>query len=91
MEKLFVLFFMIRVVDGTLPRGAERVESCPEANNITAWIEASKRFGCSDYTSKISNNTKVYHCIASSYLNETIEFCEKIAAIPEGKCMFIFP
>lgn len=73
-------------------RKCATVESCPEANNITAWIEASKRLGCSDYSSSnIAKTTLVYHCIASGFLNETIEFCALNAAIPEGKCMFIFP
>lgn len=86
MEKLIVLFLMVLVAEGFLPKSAHRVDFCPEANNITAWIKASIRLGCSDYTSKSIKNKKLYHCLPSSFLNETIEFCALSIAIPRGKC-----
>uniref|UniRef100_K1QQ01 Uncharacterized protein n=1 Tax=Magallana gigas TaxID=29159 RepID=K1QQ01_MAGGI len=64
---------------GTLPGNARRVDSCPEAHNITAWKEASIRLNCSDDIRKKA----LYHCLPSSYLNETIEFCASNAAIDE--------
>lgn len=83
-------YLQVRFAEGFLPKGARPVDSCPEANNITAWIEASKKLGCSDYSLKSIKNKKLYHCLPSSFLNETIEFCALNAAIPRGKCIFIF-
>lgn len=86
MDKLIVVFLMIRISEGVLPKTAHRVESCPEANNITAWKEASAKLNCSDYSSKSIKNKLLYHCLPSSFLNETVEFCALSAAIPKGKC-----
>lgn len=82
MDKLLAIVFMIPASAGTLPGNARRVDSCPEAHNITAWKEASIRLNCSDDIRKKA----LYHCLPSSYLNETIEFCASNAAIDEGHC-----
>ncbi|XP_056021845.1 uncharacterized protein LOC125649228 isoform X2 [Ostrea edulis] len=71
-----------------LPRWIHRVSSCPEANNITAWKAASEKLNCLyDLTSDDPAQQKmVYHCLASTYLNETVEFCGRSVPIAPGNC-----
>lgn len=77
----FVSFYLqIPISAGTLPENAHRVNSCPEAKNKTAWEEASKRLKCQEKSRK----KMLYHCLPSTYLNETIEFCGKLTAVSEG-------
>lgn len=73
---------MIPISAGILPENAHRVNSCPEAKNKTAWEEASKRLKCEEKSRK----NMLYHCLPSTYLNETIEFCGKLTAVSEGRC-----
>lgn len=72
----------------TLSKTAYRVDSCPEANNLTAWKKASLRLNCSEYSEHYSidaiKGKMLYHCLSSSFLNETIEFCGPNAAIEKG-------
>ena len=67
--------------------------SCPEANNITAWKKASLRLNCSEYSETYSEEViigkKLYYCLSSSFLNETIEFCGPNAAIEKGLYVLI--
>lgn len=73
---------------GGLPQWVYRVDSCPDSNNISQWIAASKRLNC--YNNLISNDpneqVRVYHCVPSSFLNETVEFCGRSIPISPGNC-----
>lgn len=80
MDKLILIVLMIPISAGTLPENVHRLNSCPEAKNKTAWEEASKRLKCN------SHKNSFYHCLPSTYLNETIEFCGKLTAVSEGHC-----
>ena len=70
----------------TLPPWAHRVDSCPDPQNISQWIERSKRLNCyHDLTSTDPyEQAAVYHCLPSSFLNETVEFCGKNIPVPPG-------
>ncbi|XP_034325407.2 uncharacterized protein [Magallana gigas] len=85
----FVLFqlFLTCKSDG-LPQWVYRVDSCPDSNNISQWISASKRLNCyNDLTSNDPNEQKrVYHCVPTSFLNETVEFCGRSIPIAPGNC-----
>lgn len=82
MDKLILIFLMIPILVGTLPDNAYRIFSCPVAKNETAWKEASKRLKCEENPRK----KMLYHCLPSTYLNETIEFCGKLSAVSPGSC-----
>lgn len=82
MDKLILIFLMIPILVGTLPDNAYRIFSCPVAKNKTAWKEASKRLKCEENPRK----KMLYHCLPSTYLNETIEFCGKLSAVSPGSC-----
>lgn len=73
-----------------LPRWVYRVNSCPDPNNINKWIEASKRLNCLHNlnSSNPSDDGNVYHCLPSSFLNETIEYCNRNTVIPPGSLSF---
>lgn len=73
-----------------LPKGANRVDSCPKPYDKEAWKNASIELGCSEHISSSNDiRTKTYyHCLASAYINETIEFCAKVAAIERGDTLF---
>ncbi|XP_078320386.1 uncharacterized protein LOC111116379 [Crassostrea virginica] len=90
MEKEIIFLCMIHIATGSLSKTAYRVYACPEANNITAWKEASLRLNCSEFSENYSvdvlKGKKLYHCLPSNYLNETIEFCGPNAAIEKGHC-----
>lgn len=73
---------MIPISAGTLPDKVHRVFSCPVAKNKTAWKEASKRLKCEED----SHKNMLYHCLPSTYLNETIEFCGKLSAVSSERC-----
>lgn len=85
----FVLFqlFLTCKSDG-LPQWVYRVDSCPDSNNISQWISASKRLNCyNDLTSNDPNEqVRVYHCVPTSFLNETVEFCGRSMPIAPGNC-----
>lgn len=69
-----------------LPQWVYRVKSCPDPSNFSQWIDASKRLNC--YHRLDSHDpleqAMVYHCIPSSYLNETVEFCGTNVPISPG-------
>lgn len=73
---------------GSLSKTAHRVDHCPEANNLSAWKKASIRINCSEYSEhyslKIIKKRLLYHCLPSTFLNETIEFCGPNTAIEKG-------
>lgn len=72
----------------SLPQWVYRVDFCPDPKNISQWIEASKRLNC--YHNLTSKNPmeqeRIYHCLPSSFLNETLEFCSRSVLIDSGNC-----
>ena len=77
----------------SLPRWVHRVDSCPDPNNISHWLEASHKLNC--YHNLTSTDPQkqavVYHCLPSSFLNETVEFCGKNVPIVPGTFFTIAP
>ncbi|XP_078341372.1 uncharacterized protein LOC111108757 isoform X1 [Crassostrea virginica] len=71
-----------------LPKWVRRVESCPNPGNISLWIEESKKLNCYHHLSSDDPKMqeKVYHCLPSSFLNETVEFCGRNVPVEAGKC-----
>lgn len=69
-----------------LPVWVYRVNSCPDPGNFSQWIEASKRLNCyHNLTSRDPNEqAMVYHCLPSSFFNETVEFCGTNVPISPG-------
>ena len=65
-----------------------RGDALPAANNLTAWKKASLRLNCSEYsehyTEEVIKGKRLYHCLTSIFLNETIEFCGQNAAMEIG-------
>ncbi|XP_061173459.1 uncharacterized protein LOC133182628 [Saccostrea echinata] len=89
MEGLFIITLLfLSSLSVPLPKWVHRVKSCPEPNNITEWIEASKQLNCLyDLTSKKPEEQgMIYHCLASTYLNESVEFCGRSVPIAPGNC-----
>lgn len=76
-----------------LPQWVYRVDSCPDPSNFSQWIDASRRLNC--YHKLDSADPKeqamVYHCLPSSFLNETVEFCGTSLPISPGKSFSRFP
>lgn len=61
------------------------MDSCPDPTNISQWIHASKLLNCPhDPSTPEDNLERVYHCMPSSFLNETVEFCGRNVPIDEG-------
>ena len=94
---IFTRFFSLQIHVATclLPKNANRVDNCPEADNIAKWRNASLRLNCSEYSGYYRIETikekRLYHCLPSIFLNETIEFCGPIAAIERGlKSPFLY-
>nr|XP_022334764.1 uncharacterized protein LOC111131490 isoform X2 [Crassostrea virginica] len=93
-KRIYIAFILLILVYwkpydfATLPRWVHRVDSCPDPDNISQWIEASNRLNC--YHDLTSNDpyeqAAVYHCLPSSFLNETVEFCGKNVPIVPGNC-----
>lgn len=72
-----------------LPKWVYRVDSsCPNPSNFSQWIEASKRLNCYHNLTSTKRNEQamVYHCLPSSFLNETVEFCGRNVPISPGSC-----
>lgn len=72
-----------------LPKWVYRVDSsCPNPRNFSQWIEASKRLNCYHNLTSTKRNEQamVYHCLPSSFLNETVEFCGRNVPISPGSC-----
>nr|XP_022300779.1 uncharacterized protein LOC111108983 [Crassostrea virginica] len=69
-----------------LPKWVHRVNSCP--GNVSQWIEASKKLNCQDDLSSDDHFQQghQYHCLPSSFLNETVEFCGRSVPLGPGAC-----
>lgn len=69
-----------------LPQWVYRVDSCPNTSDISYWIRASYKLNCyNNLTSDYPNEQKrVYQCMQSSFLNETVEFCSVSVPIKAG-------
>ena len=77
-----------------LPKWIHRVDFCPNPGNISNWIEASKKLNCYHhlFSDDPKNQEKVYHCLPSSFLNETVEFCGRNVPVEAGDVFVcIFP
>ena len=78
-----------------LPQWVHRVASCPDSGNISQWMEASRKLYCQN---KLSSDDPYqqghqYHCLPSSFLNETVEFCGRSVPIGPGMlsaCLLLF-
>lgn len=69
-----------------MPIWVYRVNSCPDPGDLSQWVEASKKLNCYHNltSSDPSKQAMVYHCLPSSFLNETVEFCGTSVPIPPG-------
>lgn len=69
-----------------LPKWVHRVEFCPNLDNISEWIEASKKLNCVHdlFSGDPKEQGNVYHCLPSSFLNETVEFCGRNNPVEAG-------
>lgn len=69
-----------------LPQWVYRKNSCPDPYNISMWITASKRINCFHKLTSVNSNEQamVYHCMPSSFLNETVEFCGRNVPVAPG-------
>lgn len=58
---------------------------CPYTNDSSQWEDSSNRLYClHDLNSTDTGN--VYHCLPSSFFNETVEFCGRAITVPPGYC-----
>lgn len=63
----------------------ERVENCPDSEE--KWKEAAAKKKCEDYAIFCSEPEKFeYHCVISSFINETLEVCAYKQNIVLGHC-----
>lgn len=78
-----VLFPLNYCCAAELPQWVHRVDSCPDTSDISYWIRASDKLNCyNNLTSDDPNEQKrVYQCMQSSFLNETVEFCSVSVSI----------
>eukprot|EP00105_Crassostrea_gigas_P000550 XP_011412406.1 PREDICTED: uncharacterized protein LOC105317464 [Crassostrea gigas] len=86
---VLTLFHLIMLHQSlSLPQWVYRVNSCPDPKNISQWIEASKRLNCYHNltSSSPTEQERIYHCLPSSFLNETVEFCSRSVPIESGNC-----
>lgn len=79
-----------------LPQWVFKRTICPNSTDLSKWIEASKEIGCfQNLTSNDpSQQERVYHCLPTSSLNETVEFCGPSILIKQGiisfsKCLYL--
>nr|XP_022296697.1 uncharacterized protein LOC111106341 isoform X1 [Crassostrea virginica] len=94
MSEVFSIFSLLVLIHWTtinfaaLPTWVHRVHKCPDPNRLRDWLEAAKKLNClHNLTSNdIIEQKRVYHCLPSSFLNETVEFCGENVPIESGKC-----
>lgn len=77
---------MRQCYSAVLPRWVYRVPSCPNPRNYSQWIEASKRLNCYHRldSTDVTEQAMVYHCLPSTFLNETVEFCGTNVPVSPG-------
>nr|XP_022300817.1 uncharacterized protein LOC111109020 [Crassostrea virginica] len=85
---LMILLNLTPHGSAVLPKWVHRVASCPDSGNISQWMEASRKLYCQN---KLSSDDPYqqghqYHCLPSSFLNETVEFCGRSVPIGPGSC-----
>lgn len=72
-----------------LPQYVFKADFCPNTNDSSQWKDASDRLHClHDLDSTDARN--VYHCLPTSFLNETVEFCGKAITVPPGYLFLSF-
>ncbi|XP_062566168.1 uncharacterized protein LOC134228526 [Saccostrea cucullata] len=76
------LLFYFQHFSLTLPNFVKRVSTCPMPKNFSEWKRAASRLGCDNF----ENAPYVYHCMPSSFLNETVEFCGRNVPHVGGSC-----
>lgn len=81
-----VLIHWTTINFAALPTWVHRVHKCPDPNRLRDWLEAAKKLNClHNLTSHDHTEQKrVYHCLPSSFLNETVEFCGENVPIESG-------
>lgn len=63
----------------------QKVENCPESKE--KWKEAAARKKCEDYAIFCDEPKRLkYHCVISSFINETLEVCAYTQNIVLGHC-----
>ncbi|XP_065944413.1 uncharacterized protein [Magallana gigas] len=68
-----------------LPKYVFIVKSCPHPNNIIDWEKASYRLNCL-HPPTSTDTGNAYHCLPTSFSNETVEFCGEGIFVPPGHC-----
>lgn len=68
-----------------LPKYVFIAKSCPHPNNINKWEKASHRLHCL-HSPTSTDMGNAYHCLPTSFLNETVEFCGEGISVPPGHC-----
>lgn len=83
-----IIIYMRQCYSAVLPRWVYRVPSCPNPRNYSQWIEASKRLNCYHRldSTDVTEQAMVYHCLPSTFLNETVEFCGTNVPVSPGNC-----
>ena len=69
-----------------LPKWVHRIPSCPDPGDARQWMEASRKLNCQNKLLSDDPNQQghQYHCLPSSFLNETVEFCGRSVPIGPG-------
>lgn len=80
-----VLLYGAHQTHERLPKYVFIVESCPYPNNIIEWEKASYRLNCL-HPPKSTDTGNAYHCLPTSFSNETVEFCGEGISVPPGHC-----
>nr|XP_022302853.1 uncharacterized protein LOC111110585 isoform X3 [Crassostrea virginica] len=87
----FVLVIFVNLTpteSAVLPQWVHRISSCPDPGNVSQWMEASRKLNCQNQLSSKDPKQQghQYHCLPSSFLNETVQFCGRSVPIGPGAC-----
>ncbi|XP_056003172.1 uncharacterized protein LOC130049477 isoform X2 [Ostrea edulis] len=87
LSAMFVSFMFLQN-DAKLPKFVNRVSKCPEPGDITKWERRSEELECHHPLQGGSSQQQshVYHCLPSSYLNESVEYCGISGPVDAGNC-----
>lgn len=80
-----VLLYGAHQTHERLPKYVFIKKSCPNPNNIIEWEKASNRLNCL-HPPNSTDTGNAYHCLPTSFLNETVEFCGEGISVPPGYC-----